>query len=207
MPKTSILIADDFPIARRGLCKLLEDQPDWKVVGEAADGLDALDQAAVLNPDLVILDDFMPRLDGLQAAVLIRRALPQTRLLILATRDDWELADRFSNASIDGFVFRSDPETKLVTVLKKVLSGDRFPSSIRLNRVPRRQITASGLTMREREVLQLLAEGLCSREVAGALRLSLRTVENHRARMMRRLEIHSFAELIRHGIRHGVVQV
>lgn len=85
--------------------------------------------------------------------------------------------------------------------------GKRGPKSTRLNRVPHRQMGPSGLTIREREVLQLLADGLCSREVAGALRLSLRAVENHRARMMRRLEMHSFAELIRHGIRHGVIPV
>jgi DNA-binding NarL/FixJ family response regulator len=206
MPKRSILIADDFPIARRGLYKLLEDQPDWKVVGEAADGFDAFDKAVALNPDLVILDDFMPRLGGVQAAVLIRRVLPQTRLLILATHDDRVLINLVVNASIDGFVFRSDPETKFLTALRKVLSGDRFPTPTK-PRLPYWPITASGLTIRERQILQLLAEGLCSREVAGALRLSLRTVENHRARMMRRLEIRSFAELIRHGIRHGVVRV
>ncbi len=207
MLRTPILIADDYPIARRGFRDLLEHQAEWEVVGEAVDGHDAIAQAGLLRPKLVILDEDMPHLDGLQSAFLIRRALPRTRLLILATHDEPRLIEGVLDATIDGFVLHSSSESNLLLAIKSVLQGKTFVKSAQFDPTQYSESTRHGLTTREEQVLRCISEGLTSKQVAGMMNLSVRTVENHRAKMMRRLDAHSFAEVLRHAIRQGVIQV
>jgi DNA-binding NarL/FixJ family response regulator len=218
MRMLSILIADSHPVARRGLRALLEAQPGWKVVGEASNGREAVEKAKQLRPDLAILDISMPELNGPDATQLILKATPNTRVLILAMHSAPDLISEALNAGARGYVLKSDAEadTDLVKAVAALSHGRTFftdaASELLLDNLQRGSgkhspLEVNRLTVREREVLQLLAEGKSNKEVAVRLKISVRTAENHRAKIMRKLHLHSFSDLIRFAIRNNMVDL
>lgn len=217
MRTLSVLLADHHSVVRRGLRALLEAQPRWKVVAEAANGRDAVAKATRLRPDLVILDISLPELNGLDVTRLIRKAVPHTRVLILTAHNAEDLIERALAAGAQGYVLKSDSEASLMKAVE-ALSDDRtfFTSAAselvldslrRGNREVRSQRVVNGLTVREREIVQLLAEGNSNKEVAGRLSISVRTVENHRAKIRNKLHLRSFSELVRYAIRNKIVEL
>lgn len=207
MQQKSILIADYYAIARCGLRDVLEQEAGFEIVGEAVNGLDAVVKAKLLQPDLVVMNDAMPRRSGVAAARRIKALWPSIRIFVLVSYSHKELMKGISDGIVDGVALHSDSEAQLLSCLRKALYGEGFVASDSFYPSEGSCFTRSALTMRERQVLRLLAEGLCTKEVAAELRLSTRTVENHRARMMRRLEIKSFAELLRYGFRQGLIHL
>lgn len=213
-----ILVVDDHEVARKGIRALLEGHPGWEVCGEGRDGREAVDLAAKMKPDVVLLDIGMPNLNGLNAARQILATNPQTRILVLTMHDSNQVVREVLAAGARGFLLKSDAGRDLVAavealqqhrtyfttkVAQMVLSGYLHPSTDRANE----QIEQDVLTPREREVIQLLAEGKTTKEVAVALNLSVKTAETHRTNLMRKLDLHSVADLTLYAVRNGIVQV
>lgn len=216
METVSILIADDHAVVRRGLRALLETQSGWKVICEVANGREAVEMAAKLCPDVAILDITMPRLNGLDAASLIFKATPQTRILILTMHAAEELIKKTLKAGASGYVLKSDAERDLITAVEALLHKKTFFTSVasemildNLRGVERRVPSPAHvgrLSLREREIVQLLAEGKSNKEIGAVLNISTRTVENHRAKIMGKLKLRSFSELIRYAVRNKIVE-
>ena len=207
MKRATILVADDHPVVRHGVRLLLESNCDWKVVAEAADGREAVLKARQISPDLAILDLGMSSLNGLEATRRIARFAPQTRILILSMYDSDELIEKAMDAGAHGFVRKSEAETELYAAVRAVLNNKVFfpltaMGGLRRSRNGERALLSDGLTSRETELLQLIAEGNSNKEVASILGISRRTVENHRARIMRKLGLRTFSELIRYAVRN-----
>ena len=212
----SILIADDHAVVRRGLRALLEAQPAWKVCEEASNGMEAVQKARELKPDLAILDISMPELNGLEAAVRIRKVSPNTRILMLTMHTTEELIEATVQAGARGYMLKSDAERDLIAAVDALIHHKTFfthtATEILVDNLRRRKrrigegAEDDHLTHREREVLQLLAEGRTNKEVAVKLSISHRTVENHRARIMDKLHLHSSSELVRYAIRHKLIE-
>jgi DNA-binding NarL/FixJ family response regulator len=207
-----ILIADDHEVVRKGLRALLENHPGWNVCAEAVSGRDAVEKAALLRPDLVILDVAMPEMNGLEATRQIRRGVPTAKIIVLTVHDIDRLAQEFIDAGAHGYVLKANTGQMLVDAVTTVLAGETFfPSAVQLSpdhvgRTPESMFPIERLTGREREVLQLLAEGKSNKEVGIALRISTKTAETHRARVMAKLGVHSMADLVRYAIRNHVVE-
>ncbi len=217
-----ILIADDHEVARRGIRSLLENHPGWEVCAEAKDGRDAVELATSTKPDLVLLDIGMPNLNGLEAARQILATSPNVAVLILTMHDSDNVIREVLRAGARGFLLKSDAGRDLVAAVEALESQKTFftPRVSQmvldgfLNRERERSeiedvANSSGdlLTAREREVIQLLAEGRTSKEVAVTLNLSVKTAETHRTNLMRKLGLHSVADLTRYAVRNGIVHV
>lgn len=215
MPKLDVLVADDHDIVRRGLRDLLEKQPGWKVVAEASNGKEAVEKAKQLKPDVSILDISMPSLDGLEAARQIVASGSQTKVLILTMHHSDPLIQQMLKAGVRGYVLKSDAASELVQAVEALYRNKTFFTS----KVPQvflddrdKPVKANGqdrvlrLTPRQREIVQLLAQGKNSREIAAELGTTFKTVETHRANIMRRLECHSVTELVRYAIRNDLIQ-
>jgi len=217
-----ILIADDHEVARRGIRALLESHPGWEVCGEAKDGRETVELASTTKPDVILLDIGMPNLNGLEAARQILAALPEVAILILTMQDSDHVVREVLRAGARGFLLKSDAGKDLVAavealqlqrtffttrvsrmVLEGFLDRDNRPDRSRGNQ----DDSGDVLTGREREVIQLLAEGKTSKEVAVTLNLSVKTAETHRTNLMRKLGLHSVADLTRYAVRNGIVQV
>ena len=205
-----ILVADDHEVVRQGVRSLLEAHPDWSVCGEAVTGREAVAKAIEGRPDVVILDVTMPEMNGLEAARQIRRAVPTTKILVLTVHEIDQLVQEFIDVGVHGYLLKADTGRILVDAVKAVLRGERFfaprlgeaaDSTLARDSTPRIET----LTRREREVLQLLAEGKSNKEIGTALRISVKTAETHRARLMAKLGIHSMAELVRYAIRNQII--
>jgi DNA-binding NarL/FixJ family response regulator len=211
-----ILIADDHEVARKGIRSLLESHPGWEVCGEARDGREAVEYAGKLKPDVVLLDIGMPNLNGLNAARQILASDPETRILVLTMHDSDQVVREVLAAGARGFLLKSDAGRDLVAavealqqqrtffttkVAQMVLEGYLHPGSE--GQHPAQHV----LTPREREVIQLLAEGKSTKEVAVTLNLSVKTAETHRTNLMRKLDLHSVADLTVYAVRNGIVQV
>ena len=211
-----ILIADDHEVARRGVRALLESHPGWEVCGEAADGREAVASASRLKADLVLLDIGLPSLNGLDATRQILAATPKTRVLILTVHDSEQVVREALAAGVLGFLLKSDAGRDLVAavealqhhrtfftgkVAQLVLEGYLHPGP------EGDRSFRSVLTPREREVIQLIAEGKTGMEVATTLNLSLRTAETHRTNLMRKLDLHSVVDLALYAVRNGIVHV
>jgi DNA-binding NarL/FixJ family response regulator len=211
MMKISILIADDYPVVRRGLRTLLESEPGWEVVAEASNGGDAVTYAEQLRPDVVILDVSMPVLDGVDAARLIVKLVPDTRVLVISGHHTEERFADALQAGVRGYLMKSNVETDLIEAVRALIQGRTwFPNEVSEQLLERlrgeKGQSVPALTTREVEIVQLLAEGKSNKEVAHALGISVRTVENHRAQVMQRLGLKTFSSLVRYAIRNGIIE-
>lgn len=217
-----ILIADDHEVARRGIRAVLESHPGWEVCGEAKDGREAVELASREKPDLILLDIGMPNLNGLEAARQILAVSPDIAILILTMHDSDQVVREVLRAGARGFLLKSDAGRDLVAAVEALqLQRTFFTTRVSqmvldgfLDRENRPDGTERNqedfddvLTGREREVIQLLAEGKTSKEVAITLNLSVKTAETHRTNLMRKLGLHSVADLTRYAVRNGIVQV
>jgi DNA-binding NarL/FixJ family response regulator len=211
--ETTILLADDHRIVREGLRRLLESRSDLSVIGEASNGEEAVEMAAQKHPDLVLMDISMPRLSGIDATRRICKNGNGTKVLVLSMHESQTYVEEVLRAGASGYVIKDSPPTDLFAAIDAVRSGDSFLSPSVTQRVvnaiarpgDRPSLAVSSLTERERQVLQLIAEGLSSKEIASKLGVSLKTVESHRANLMDKLDIHKVSGLVRFAIRAGLV--
>jgi DNA-binding NarL/FixJ family response regulator len=213
-----ILVADDHEIVRHGLCTLLRNQAGWEVCGEASDGREAVAKVQSLKPDAVILDIAMPNLNGLEATRQILKINPQTKVLILTLHDSDQVVQEVLSAGARGFMSKTDAARDLIAAMDALRQGKTFftpkvaamvlDGYLGRDARPTPEVPAgSRLTPREREIVQLLAEGKSSKEVAVALNLSVKTAETHRSNIMRKLELHSVSDLVLYAIRNNIVHV
>jgi len=216
MSTLRVLIADDHEVARRGIRALLENHPGWEVCGEAGDGREAVNSARRLRPDLVLLDIGMPSLNGLDATRQILAAAPDTRVLILTMHDSDQVVREVLAAGAVGFLLKSDAGRDLVAAVEALQHRRTFFTTKvaqlvlegYLHPAPDADHASRGvLTPREREVIQLLAEGKTTKEVATTLNLSVKTAETHRTNLMRKLDLHSVVDLTLYAVRNGIVHV
>ncbi len=214
-----IMVADDHEVVRRGLCALLRGQPEWEVCAEASDGREAVEKALKAKPEVAILDIGMPNLNGLEATRQILKANPDIKVLILTLHDSDQVVQDVLNAGARGFLLKTDAARDLIAAVE-ALRRDKIyftpkVAAMVLDGYLRRDTvvirdetpTHSRLTPREREIVQLLAEGKSSKEVAVALGLSVKTAETHRSNIMRKLELHSVSDLVLYAVRNNIVQV
>ncbi len=214
MTAARILIADDHELLRRGLVAELSQVPGWVVVAEVANGRAAVTSAAELKPDLVVLDLTMPELNGLEAARRILAAEPGTRILILTAHESEQLVREVLSVGARGYVLKSDAGRILVVALQALLEGGSFFTSSVARMVMDGYLrseasdasTAQTLSGREREIVQLLAEGNSNKDVARALNISVKTAETHRSNIMRKLGLGSLPELVRYAIRNSIIE-
>jgi DNA-binding NarL/FixJ family response regulator len=208
-----ILLADDHVLMRRGIRELLETQAGWEIVGEAGTGRHAVELAGKLKPDVAVLDLTMPELNGLEATRQIKKAAPRTEILIFTMHDNEKLIRDVLAAGALGYVLKSDAARHLVNAVEAVAQHQPFFSAKVSEAVldgylhPEKAApgAAEPLTPREREIVQLLSEGKSNKEVADALGISTKTIETHRATIMRKLELKSFAELVRYAVRNNII--
>ena len=210
-----ILVADDHEMVRKGLRTTLEARKGWVVCGEAADGREAVRMARELKPDIVILDLTMPELNGLDATRQICKTVSRTRVLILTMHDSEQLVHEVLAAGARGYVLKSDAGRAIYEAVESLSRGKPYFTS-RVSEVllrsflePEssvREAESGALTSREREIVQLIAEGKSSKEVASALGISPKTAETHRANLMRKLGIHSVSEIVRYAIRNRIIE-
>ena len=211
-----ILVADDHELVRRGIRVLLENHPGWEISAEAKDGREAVERANELKPDLVLMDIGMPNLNGIDAARQILANSPATHILILTMHYSQQVVQEVLAVGARGFLLKSDAGRDLITAVEAVQHNRTFFTSQATEVVvdgylnPERkeeQPLRNRLTPRERQVVQLLAEGKTSKEVAVALNLSVKPAETHRTNIMRKLDLHSVADLTLYALRNGIAQV
>src|SRR6202140_1268870 len=212
-----ILIADDHDLLRCGVKTLLQTRTGWEVCGEAKTGREAVDMTEQLKPDIVILDIGMPDLNGLEAAKRIRKASAATEVLILSMHYSDQLIREIVEAGVRGYIVKSDSDRDLIIAVEtlakhkpfftphatEVILGS-FNAGGSVREVP--ELVSERLTSREREIVQLLAEGKSSKEVASSLGISAKTAETHRANIMRKLELHTVSELVRYAVRNQIIE-
>jgi DNA-binding NarL/FixJ family response regulator len=217
MTNLKILVVDDHDIIRRGLKDLLTAKTGWEVCGEAKTGKEAVTLAEQLKPDIIVMDISMPDLNGLEAARRIHKTLPKTGILILTMHFSDQLVREVVEAGARGYILKSDADRELVAAVDSIANRRTFftprASEMLLDGFSRlvsgaepTVLQRDRLTSREREVVQLLAEGKSSKEVAVALGISVKTSETHRANIMRKLELHSVSELVRYAIKNQIIE-
>jgi DNA-binding NarL/FixJ family response regulator len=218
MKTLRILIADDHDLLRRGVKALLQSHPGWEICGEAHTGREAVAKAQELRPDIAILDVSMPDLNGVDAARRIRKESPDTEILILSVHYSDQLIRDILEAGVRGYIVKSDSDRDLIIAVETLANHKPFltpratevmltnfkEGRMRTSETP----TTAGdrLTSREREIVQLLAEGKSSKEVASSLCISVKTAETHRANIMRKLQFHTVSELVRYAVRNQIVE-
>jgi len=210
----SVLVADDHGIVREGLRRLLEDEQDLKVSGEASDGREVLEQVQAEKPQVVVLDINMPRLGGLETLERLRSNHPEVKVILLSVHGDAPFIQSAISLGADGYVLKNGRAAEVVTAIRAVTRGGSYFSPVVAReiveqlRTPRddSQEPFSVLSTREREVLHLIAEGLSAKEVATQLEISTKTVEAHRTSLMRKLGVRKATELVRYALRHGLIE-
>jgi two-component system response regulator NreC len=215
VPELRILLGDDHTLLRHGLRKILEERPDWEVVGEAGDGREAVKLAAELKPDVAILDIGMPLLNGIDATRQIVRRLPGIRVLILSMHAEEEYIARALNAGATGYLLKDSAGQDLISAVEAARAGKSFFSPAVAQRMLDdyvRRVAGTDtvdryetLSEREREIFQLIAEAKSNRDVADILGISVATVETHRSRILQKLDVHNTAELVLYAVRRGVI--
>ena len=216
MKKLRILIADDHELVRRGARGVLHSRHGWRVVGEAANGRDAIEKTIKLKPDVAVLDISMPELDGVEVVRKIREAVPDTKVLVLTMHESDQMVQRALDAGAHAYILKSDLTGTLPKAVKAIAEGNRFltpkVSEIVLegflktkNRPQQGERARARTTPRELEVIRLLAEGKANKEISALLGITVRTVETHRAKIMLKLGLHSLADLIHYALGHGII--
>jgi DNA-binding NarL/FixJ family response regulator len=217
MEKIKVLLADDHTVVRQGLRVLLEAEPDIAVVGEAANGREAVQLTKKLMPDVVVMDIAMPNLNGLEATRQIAKEVPTAKLLVLSSYNDDEYVHQITSAGATGYLLKQTAATELIKAVREARRGNAFFSPVVSRRLVERYRKAvlSGapvnkrnnlLTPREAEVLQLIAEGRANKQIAAELSISIKTVEKHRQQVMNKLNIHDIAGLTRYALSKGIVE-
>jgi DNA-binding NarL/FixJ family response regulator len=215
MSTLRVLVADDHDVVRKGLKMLIEERPGWEVCGEARSGREAVEQCSKLHPDVIVVDISMPDLNGLEATRQIRKACPRTEVLVITHHDSDEIAAEVMDAGARGYVLKSDSDTDLVRAVEalshhKPFFTSRITEMFLANRGSRTtdpaEMMRKRLTAREREILQLIAEGKSAKEVAAILGIATKTSDTHRTNIMRKLDAHSVAELVRYAIKNKVME-
>jgi DNA-binding NarL/FixJ family response regulator len=215
MCAVSLLVADDHEIVRRGIRVLIQEQPGWQIAAEATDGRDAVTKATEFQPDVAILDITMPSLNGIDAAMQIAKLSPRTKVLILTIHESEQLSRKALDAGARGYILKTDAAFDLITAVSSLMSNKTFFTpkvaemvlSGYLGKGPTGSEDAPlRITAREREVVQLLAEGKTSREAATVLEIGVKTVETHRSNILRKLNCHSVTDLVRYAVRNDIVQ-
>jgi DNA-binding NarL/FixJ family response regulator len=212
-----ILVADDHQVVRTGLRALLESKTGWQVCAEAANGREAVEKAGRLKPDVAVLDIGMPLLNGVEATRQIRKLSPQTEILILTMHDSEQLVQEVLGAGAHGYILKDDADRNLIAAVDalrrhKPFLSSRVSESISNAAGPSgdgsalNQPARSRITPREREIVQLLAEGKSNKEIAGYLGISVKTAETHRANIMLKLDFHSITDLVRYAVRNNIIQ-
>jgi DNA-binding NarL/FixJ family response regulator len=212
-----ILVADDHAVVRQGVRTLIEEEPGWEVCGEAVTGHEAVKKAIQLKPDVVIVDLGMPELNGLEVTRQVRSAVPQSEVLVLTMHESEQVVREVLSAGARGYVLKSDAGRDLVAAITSLRQHRPFFTSKvatmvlqgYLGRGPRAKpgSPAKGrLTPRERQIVQLLAEGKSNKEVAAKLGLSVKTAETHRTNVMRKLELRSLSDLVRYAVRNRIIE-
>lgn len=215
-----LLVADDHEVVRKGLCAMLQEQPGWVVAAEASDGREAVDKAREVKPDVTVIDISMPGLNGLEATRQIVKAVAHTKVLVLTMHESDSLIREVLDAGARGYLLKTDAGSDLINAVDALRRNQTFftpkvaemvldgylkkPGKPSEDKDP--VGATSRLTPRQREILQLLAEGKSSKEVASALGLSVKTAETHRANIMSRLNCHSVSDLVRYAIRNQIIQ-
>ena len=217
MRALKILLADDHPLMRQGIRSVLESQPGWTVCGDAGNGREAVAVAKRLSPDVAVIDITMPELNGLEAARQIRREMPSVEVLILTKHDSDALIAGALEAGARGCILKSDSARLLIAAVEAVAQHKPFLAGKVAEAVMGRSLKGEvdeedtvaldhRLSAREREVVQLVAEGRTNKEIATELGVSVKTVDAHRMNIMRRLNVHSVAELVRYAIRNKIIE-
>ncbi len=215
MKPITVLLADDHTIVREGFRALLQLEADITVIGEARDGREAVELAVKLRPEVVVMDVAMPQLNGLGAARQIVEALPDTRVIMLSAYSDDPYIHRALAVGATGFLIKQASAQCLAKAIRAVKNGKSYFSPSIAKRIhdhpreagkPRAQKVGKGLTEREREVIQLISEGATNKQIAGELKISIKTVEKHRQRVMDKLNIRNTAGLTRYAIVHGIIE-
>jgi DNA-binding NarL/FixJ family response regulator len=212
-----VLVADDHPIVRAGLRTLIESRHGWRVCAEAANGREAVEQAAKLKPDIAVLDVGMPVLNGVEATRQLRKICPETEVLILTMHDSDQMVQQLVEAGCRGYILKDDADRNLLAALDalrrhKPYFSSRVAAGLAWYRAPGAEQADSlkrsrgRLTPREREIVQLLAEGKSNKEVAGVLGISVRTAETHRSNIMLKLDLHSIVELVHYAVRNRIIE-
>ncbi len=210
MKRIRILLADDHAVVRQGFKMILGAQSDMEIIGEAGNGRDAVELAENLRPDVIVMDVAMPELNGIEATRRLATSLPHTRVVALSMHKDSVYVREILRAGARGYLLKDSGAADLVSAVRAVASGEGYISPAVSSSVLddyRRHVTnpVDLLTSREREVLQMLAEGKTNKEIAGILNLSVYTVDAHRGRIMEKLNLHSINELVRFAVRNGLI--
>jgi DNA-binding NarL/FixJ family response regulator len=214
--KIRTLIADDHTLLRNGICALLKDEPDITIVGEASDGREAVRLAGQLKPNVVLLDIAMPLLNGLEAARQIKREHPEIDVLVLTMYDNEEYFREMLEVGASGYIVKRAAASELVNAIRAVYRGEAVlsPAITRLlledylnHDIHSTRDDPKALSSREREVLQLIAEGKTSREIAEILSLSVKTVQSHRTSLMQKLDLHDRGDLIKYAIQKKIIEL
>ncbi len=210
-----MLIADDHAIVRNGLQKLLDEQPDMEVVGEATDGMQTVKKVKSLRPDVALIDIAMPKLSGLEATNLIKEAVPEVQIVILSMHEKDAYVDRALSYGALGYVLKASPTSDVLEAIRAVHRGRYFLSSkvnaqiidtYLKNRKEKDEVSGYNLLSdREQQVFRLLAEGRDTGEAASILFISLKTVKKHRANIMKKLNIHNMVELVKYAVKIGII--
>ena len=215
--RTRVLVVDDHAIVRQGLRAILDTEPDIEVVGEAADGREAVRKTMALRPDVVIMDVSMPRMNGLEATARIAKEIPEVKIVALTMHSSEEYVYSLLKAGARGYLLKESVSSDLIEAIHAVKAGGTYlhpaistkvvDGYLKKPHAKSRQGMMDVLTPREREILQLIAEGHTNKEIAGLLVLSVKMIENHRTRIMDKLEIHNVAGLTRYAISQGIASI
>jgi DNA-binding NarL/FixJ family response regulator len=215
-PKVRILLVDDHPFVLEGIRSCLAARPDLEVVGEVANGREAIEKAEALQPDIIVMDISMPQMNGLEATRQLRQQLPHIRVLVLTVHEKREFTTQIVQSGACGYVSKNSSPAELLRAIETIHRGETYFSSLGASASAGNHVDNAGkadglksaeLSLRENEVLTLIAEGYCNKEVASILGISVRTVEKHRERIMDKLDLHSVVELTKYAIARHMVQV